>query len=207
MVFCGTTTGNLWRQARLLISAVFASVVAFSWVDTFRATREWITYDMKADSTKAGVSAFLAFVFAFVGIILALIVIMVLLRNDNEEVTSLSETLKIDVVDVVGAVSESRQFSFEHGGHMKLQFEGKLISTEVTDLVVKLNANGVQVWSIDLSVDSYPSGGTFVFSRSIRPIPGETTTIELLLEGNADSEVTVNIDAIVTVTDGELCTN
>ena len=207
MVFCGSTTGNFWRQARVLISAVFASVVAFAWVDAFRATREWATFKMPDDSYKAGVSALLAFVFAIVGVILALIVIMVLLKNDNEEVTTLSETLKIDVTDAKGSVSEVRQFSFDHIGHLKLQVEGKMSSSVVTDMTLELLTNGTQVWSVDLSVDSYPDGGTFAFSRSVRPISGESTVIELRLVGTPEAEVDVSVEAVVTVTDGELCSN
>lgn len=207
MVFCGSTSGNLWRQARLLISAVFASVVAFAWVDAFRATREWATFDMPDNSKKAGVSALLAFVFALVGVTLALLIIMTLLKNDNEEVTSLSETLKIDVTDAKGTVSESKQFSFDHAGHLKLQVEGKISSSIVTDMKLELLTNGESVWSVDLGLDSYPDGGTFVFSRSVRPISGQPTNIELRLSGEPTDEVDVSVEAIVTVTDGELCSN
>jgi len=205
MVFCGSTTGNLWRQARVLISAVFASVVAFAWVDAFRATREWATYDMEKGVYKAGISALLAFIFAFFGVILALLLIMVLLRNDNEEVTSLSETLSINVQHATGFVSESKQFSFEHNGHLELAVEGTFSSTIVTDLVGQIIANGKVMWTFPFQEDAYPEGGSFKITRSVPPLSSENTIIELKLEGTAAESVSVQIDAVANVTDGTLC--
>lgn len=205
MVFCGSTSGNLWRQSRILISAVFASVLAFSWVDAFRATREWATFNMPPSTYKAGISALLAFVFAVFGVVLSMFVILTLLKMDNEEVTTLGETFEIELTDVKGSVSESKQFTFDHSGHLKLYVEGTLTSSITTDMSIEMYANDVSIWKIDLNLDAYPDGGAFSFTRSIQPLRDESTKIELRVSGDPTEQVSVGVNATVTVTDGEVC--
>lgn len=206
MVYQGTNSGNLWHQARILISAIFASVVAFLWVDAFREVRGWITYDMPDNVYKAGISAILSFIFASVGVILALIVIMILLHTDNSEVTTLSENLEITVTDITGTIDESRQFIFEHKGHIRMSVTGEITSSIHTPVTAYINANGTTLWTLNLEEDDYPTGGSFTFTRSVpEAITGESTIIEMLLVGEATNEVSISLSSKITVIAGEVC--
>lgn len=199
-MYTGTHSGNVWRQSRLLVSAVFASVVAFLWVDAFRELREWAVYYFSGVN-KLRTTALLAIIFAIVGVSVALLVIMMLLRCDNEELTSMSELLKVSVDSKSGNILQTSQLVFEHAGTVKLIAKGTFHSSAISNLKAEIIANDKVLWVIPLHIDAYEHGGTFSITRSI-PTSGEVTTVQLKLYGFADSPVDVSVEADVTLVDG-----
>ena len=199
-----TSSGNMWHETRLLISGVFITIVAFTWVDAVRGLRDWSLHGIDSSSTRVKANAIFSLLYAIFGVGIAITLILLLVKSDVELTTNLEKVIKFDQTTTTPneVVNLSEDFKVTHIAQVDVTLSCSFTVSEKMNGFAAIYINNELQWRLDLKDNDYSNGGKADMIRHIPNRNSRTSIIRAEVIGVTPNPTTLDFEFNIVVRDG-----